>query len=696
MKTKLLHVFLPAIIFLFISADIDKNAIKLYITGKESLMRIGTDPHPHLENGKRVAELIWKAISDNNKEAAKKAIILCDSLLKYESSTDDYGSLKWLCECIIASDIEKKKLITDYFNRDLFHYFSDSNYINLKDYLQRKYKINDYTPDNPEIHLQRRTFLEDLLVFNNPLRNDWENTNEIIKLIPLKKGDRILDIGCGFGYYSNLFSKIVGDKGKVYSIDTQEPYIKYLNQIVKTFGIKNIIPVVSKTSDISVKDTSDVAFMCSVYHIIYGWSREGDRTAFLNTLKRSLKKDGYLVIADNSYYNGKELNNCYLTKELAIAQLAFHGFEFIKYVQVTPQRYVLIFKHHPHKLPEFSALKKNNSNQSCVLDITSGNSIIHIGSLDSYDITDEGIAAAKLALNAIEKNDPEAANDAIKAYNKLIPSENFGGEYTAIQWFCEYIAATGNQKEIMLSDPMNKAYFNYLGKDNYSLLIDYIKSKYKLFADKKDESNKKVTEKDREIGRTRRSFLEDFILFNNPKREEWEKTSKIMQCLDFKPGESVADVGCGSGYYSVKFSKLVGDRGKVYAIDIKDDHVTFINNYIKDQKINNIETIKSKENDICLDKQVDHVFMCSLYHSIYGVSSEPDRAKFIESIKKVLKKGGTFIVVDNGPVNDNTLPYHGPYITKELIIYQLGFYGFTLEKFDQTIAQRYVLTFRLN
>jgi ubiquinone/menaquinone biosynthesis C-methylase UbiE len=693
MNKSLLNICLLVIVITSLSADFDKNPIKLLITGKESLMRIGTEPHHHLENGKRVAEFMWKAINDNNNDAAKKAILLCDSLLKFESKTGDYGSLKWLSECMIASEEEKKNLILDEFSQDFFHYFSDSNYVNLKDYLLRKYKINDYTPKDPEAHLQRRTFLEDLIVFNNPRRNEWENTDEIIKQVPLKKGDRILDIGCGFGYYSNLFSKIVGENGKVYAIDTQEPYIQYINQIVKNFGIKNIIPVVSKISDISVSDTADVAFMCSVYHIIYGWSREGDRTSFLNTLKRSLKKDGYLVIADNSFYNGDELNSCYVNKELVIAQLAFHGFEFIKHVQISPQRYVLIFKHRPGNLPDFSSLKLKNGNLSFILKIPSGNSIIHIGSLDSYDITDEGVAVAKFVLDALENKNIDAARKAIQNYTDLIPSENFGGEYTALQWFCEYIAASDLQKTNMLSDPMNKAYYNYLAKDNYALLKDYIKSKYKIGT---EDSTKTLTEQDREIGRTRRSFLEDFILFNNPKREDWEKSSKIMQSLKFNPGESVADVGCGSGYYSVKFSKLVGDRGKVYAIDIKEDHLNFINDYIKNQKINNIQTIKSTVNDISLNAKVDHVFMCSLYHTIYGVSSEPDRSKFIESIKKVLKKGGRLTIVDNGPVNDNTLPYHGPYITKELIIYQLAYYGFALEKYEQTIPQRYVLTFKLN
>jgi hypothetical protein len=89
------------------------------------------------------------------------------------------------------------------------------------------------------------------------------------------------------------------------------------------------------------------------------------------------------------------------------------------------------------------------------------------------------------------------------------------------------------------------------------------------------------------------------------------------------------------------------------------------------------------------------MFICSLYHMIYGVSSESERNNFIMSMKKALKQDGRLIIVDNGPVEGELMPYHGPYITKELIIYQLAHYGFILEKYDQIIPQRYMLTFKL-
>jgi ubiquinone/menaquinone biosynthesis C-methylase UbiE len=327
------------------------------------------------------------------------------------------------------------------------------------------------------------------------------------------------------------------------------------------------------------------------------------------------------------------------------------------------------------------------------IQVDTEHSLIHIGSLDSFDITAGGVDAAKHVLKAIELKDSVHAHEALKIYERLIPNENFGGEYTALAWFCEYIVSPTAIKKIFFKDKMVEAYFHAFADNDFSVLKEYIKCKYKFEKDKLE----KVVSDEPEVGHTRRAFLEDFILFNNPMREEWEKTGRIMWLISkmFQKGSKIADIGCGPGYYTYKFSSLVGEEGRVYALDTKQEHIDFLNSFIKKEGINNIVTIKSKTNDICVQDKVDIAYMCSLYHIIYGVSSEEERTEFIESIKKSLKKGGKLIVVDNGPVKDTDLPYHGCYIAKELIISQLQYYGFQFEAYYQIIPQRYVLIFKI-
>jgi ubiquinone/menaquinone biosynthesis C-methylase UbiE len=321
-----------------------------------------------------------------------------------------------------------------------------------------------------------------------------------------------------------------------------------------------------------------------------------------------------------------------------------------------------------------------------IIKIDSQHSIVHLGSLDSFDKTEGGIQAGKFVLEALEKKDKEAAKKAIDLYNLLIPKENYGGEYTALQWFAQYIVATDAQKQEFFQDKLARDYFEFWGADDFANLKEYIKRKYKL-----------ATFEDTQANKQRETFLEDFILFNNPRREEWEKTSKIMEAINIKPGTRIADIGSGPGYYTFRFAEAVGEKGKVYAIDTVQTHLDYLKKIANKYGINNIETVKIDKTDTIglPPDQVDVAFMCSLYHIIYMTDIEFVKDRYIASIKSALKPGGKFIVVDNALVESDELPYHGPYIAKELIIAQLEHYGFRLTEQYQFVPQRYVLVFQM-
>jgi ubiquinone/menaquinone biosynthesis C-methylase UbiE len=319
--------------------------------------------------------------------------------------------------------------------------------------------------------------------------------------------------------------------------------------------------------------------------------------------------------------------------------------------------------------------------------INSKASLVHLGSLDSFDITEGGVQAGKFLLDALENENKDSAKAAREIYDRIIPLENYGGEYTALQWFAQYLLASDTQKEKILADKYHREFFNFWAENNFANLKEYIQRKYKL---KEFEDGKTFK------GQSRISFLEDFILFNNPRREEWEKTSKIMEVLHLKPGMRIADIGSGPGYYTFKFSEAVGPEGKVFAIDTVKDHVNFIDKVATKYKLNNIDFVylPKADNIGVAENQVDLAYMCSLYHIIYTVTLEEVRERYLNSLKNALKPDGRLVVVDNALVEKGTLPYHGPYIAKELVIAQLERYGFELETEYQFVPQRYVLVFK--
>ncbi|WP_321004306.1 class I SAM-dependent methyltransferase [Eisenbergiella porci] len=319
--------------------------------------------------------------------------------------------------------------------------------------------------------------------------------------------------------------------------------------------------------------------------------------------------------------------------------------------------------------------------------IASQKSLVHLGSLDSFDITEGGKQAARCILDYLEKGEEQRLRRAVDIYEELIPNENFGGEYTALEWLCRLWIAPEEDRERFLSVPEVEGFYGLLAADDFRHLHRYLKLKYHFEEiDRRDTTTKDYLR-----------FLEDFILFNNPDRIRWEKTRENLEKFGIREGMHIADVGAGPGYFSFKFAQMTGKTGKVYAIETNPRHLQYLEWYKKKNLLDNLEPVTSSFNGIGLaeDIRVDMVFMCSLYHNVYAAFTDEERDEFVGSIRRALKPDGRFILVDNDLVEEGELPYHGPYISRELLISQLSFYGFAIVDHYQFTPQRYVLIFRL-
>lgn len=111
-----------------------------------------------------------------------------------------------------------------------------------------------------------------------------------------------------------------------------------------------------------------------------------------------------------------------------------------------------------------------------------------------------------------------------------------------------------------------------------------------------------------------------------------------------KKGKTIADVGCGIGYLSYRLSEAVGSEGKVYAVDINQDVLDFVDVMIKEERIKNIITVRSDVSDIKLPPDsCDELYVLGTFHCFREI--EPLR-EFIKSCRKALKKGGRMIVIE--------------------------------------------------
>lgn len=138
-------------------------------------------------------------------------------------------------------------------------------------------------------------------------------------------------------------------------------------------------------------------------------------------------------------------------------------------------------------------------------------------------------------------------------------------------------------------------------------------------------------------------------------REEWQQPSRVMADLALKPGDTIADVGCGEGYFTFRLAAAVGDKGKVLAVDINAAALKAVRERAEREKRANIEFILSEPTDTKLGKEsVGAVFLCDVIHEV----PEVYRAGLMRSIAAALKPGGLFYFIDYRKSRDVTFdPY---------------------------------------
>jgi protein-L-isoaspartate O-methyltransferase len=79
---------------------------------------------------------------------------------------------------------------------------------------------------------------------------------------------------------------------------------------------------------------------------------------------------------------------------------------------------------------------------------------------------------------------------------------------------------------------------------------------------------------------------------NEQKRGQTQRLTDVFKALDVKPGAVVADIGAGSGFYTVRLAKAVGDAGRVYAVDISESSLTSLRRRVERDGLKNVEVVK--------------------------------------------------------------------------------------------------------
>ncbi len=129
--------------------------------------------------------------------------------------------------------------------------------------------------------------------------------------------------------------------------------------------------------------------------------------------------------------------------------------------------------------------------------------------------------------------------------------------------------------------------------------------------------------------------------FEIESREVYAAREALVTLTSLKPGSTIADIGAGTGFFSRLFSREVGGKGLVYAVDIAPRFIAHIDRQARKEGLRNIQTVQCKDKSINLPpKSIDVAFICDTYHHFEYPRST------IASIHRALRMNGMLVLVD--------------------------------------------------
>jgi ubiquinone/menaquinone biosynthesis C-methylase UbiE len=172
--------------------------------------------------------------------------------------------------------------------------------------------------------------------------------------------------------------------------------------------------------------------------------------------------------------------------------------------------------------------------------------------------------------------------------------------------------------------------------------------------------------------KTSEPYTGDLSIFDSPGRDERLQINRVMDILAIGPGKKVADIGAGSGWFTVRAARRVGDTGMVYAIDINPEAVRYVDDRAHKEKLHNVKTVLSKADDPSLPAAaIDSVLMLKTYHEV------ENPVVLLENLRASLRPGAMVGIIDRNGNGEN----HG--VSRDVVLREASQAGYKLvEQYD--------------
>jgi predicted methyltransferase len=190
-------------------------------------------------------------------------------------------------------------------------------------------------------------------------------------------------------------------------------------------------------------------------------------------------------------------------------------------------------------------------------------------------------------------------------------------------------------------------------------------------------------------GRVIAGTTTDAAWLDRPERQAEEAPDRALALMGLAPGMTVADVGAGSGYMTLRLAALVGPSGKVYANDIQPDMLAGIRAKADRQHLTNVETVRGSEDDARLPAgAVDLALMIDVYHEL----RQPQA--MLRSVRRALKPSGRLVLIEYRK-EDPRIPIAETHrMSLAEIRAEVEAEGFVLDRIDEALPRQHLVAFR--
>jgi len=179
------------------------------------------------------------------------------------------------------------------------------------------------------------------------------------------------------------------------------------------------------------------------------------------------------------------------------------------------------------------------------------------------------------------------------------------------------------------------------------------------------------------------------IWLERPEREVEERPQRVIDAFEIQPGQTIADLGAGSGYYSFRIAPLLGDKGQMLAIDVEPRMLQIISERARRTGVNNLTTVLSTPSDPNLPaNSIDLLFMVDVYHELEFP------LEMMTRVREAMKPGGRVALIEYREEDPKVMIKAVHKMSERQVIRELTAVGFRHLKTVRTLPLQHLILFQ--